>query len=787
MNYNDDVTITMELDERFDELFGENEIQTDSQEQDSSLGVQDSPIKDLKVAVLSLDWEITDQIMDRFNNEIDRQKEIWKHDKTILMFLQLLGGVGQYIRKKRDKAHHGSIGLLHSAYSSLEKVALTNGISEENKQRLFRIELNKFNELKRQIALEKTETPRKMELPLVEAMEIETPPETVIVAEMEEDNATDIPDSPVKNLKEIVESLDLEIKDQVLVRFNDEMNRLKHMWNEDRIALLFLQLIGGIGKYIQVKKEKANPKSMRLLCSACDSLEKVMVSQEISELEKDEIFIAELNAFNEFKKEIALEKTAVSERMEKRSDEMTMPQVPENEVTTEEDEVLPTMESHVLFNDEMPDQEDMIETQNEFIEEKFTLQDIPSQDTPAETEIVAIEEEINIGKTLDEEEYAPPEILISDTISEEDFTGEEKEINISDEVTEEPEFGPTIISADTFTEDSATNEEEISSKKKKGRRRFWLFGKRKKDTSVGIDEEIEQKLEIKDEEEELEFREVDKEGYITPEMTAQDIVVQDDVINEEEISIEDGIDKEEYIMPEMTTQDITVQDDMTDEEEIHVKEKTNEEAYSSFGMTTQNKSMMDETEQENTLQELTVQEADSTLETKMFQGFPQDKMATEDEEIDVSELAVLEQDDALQMPIEDACLLDYAEDQGGGMDFPELTYQDDQITEEIVDFDASAEDYGAIGVEDTDTPCETIEEEDIIPEMIAPAISGEYEENREEMVDFYQQSEDGLSRPEGTMTWTDEAFIHVLEEIKNTIQSEFSSLREELKLWREEK
>ena len=70
----------------------------DTTEQKSTFGEVDSPIKELKSIILSLDWEITDEIADDFVAEIDKLSEIWKADTTVTSFLQILRALGKYLR-----------------------------------------------------------------------------------------------------------------------------------------------------------------------------------------------------------------------------------------------------------------------------------------------------------------------------------------------------------------------------------------------------------------------------------------------------------------------------------------------------------------------------------------------------------------------------------------------------------------------------------------------------------------------------------------------------------------
>jgi hypothetical protein len=112
-------------------------------------------ISDLKSVVLALEWEITDQVMQKLGEEIAKLEVSCKEDKIILAFLQLLGSLGKYIQKKRAEAHPESINLLHSVYENLETVMLSQDLNDAAKKKMLVTQVNKYKVLKEQISVQK--------------------------------------------------------------------------------------------------------------------------------------------------------------------------------------------------------------------------------------------------------------------------------------------------------------------------------------------------------------------------------------------------------------------------------------------------------------------------------------------------------------------------------------------------------------------------------------------------------------------------------------------------------
>ena len=174
-------TFSEEVEDRLDDLFGEVEEVPDEsiEEAAAEVSVEETvaeasveeaaaeasveqavtdelnPLRDLKSTILSIDWEITDQNMAGFVEQIEQLKEHFKNDRIILMFLQLLGSLGEYIKTNKAESHPNSFKLLSSVFGRLENIAESTGLAESKKKRYLFIELNKYKQLKEEIATSK--------------------------------------------------------------------------------------------------------------------------------------------------------------------------------------------------------------------------------------------------------------------------------------------------------------------------------------------------------------------------------------------------------------------------------------------------------------------------------------------------------------------------------------------------------------------------------------------------------------------------------------------------------
>jgi hypothetical protein len=127
----------------------------------SAMDVENSTLKELKSIILSLEWEISEEVMTRLVEEIASLEKKHKNDKIAVAFFQLMGALGKYIQKKQADAHPDSIGLINSVYESLEQAMASRNMSEGEKKKMLMVELDKYKQLKEQIK----DAPKKKKAP----------------------------------------------------------------------------------------------------------------------------------------------------------------------------------------------------------------------------------------------------------------------------------------------------------------------------------------------------------------------------------------------------------------------------------------------------------------------------------------------------------------------------------------------------------------------------------------------------------------------------------------------
>ncbi len=245
---------------------------------------EESPICRLKSLILSIDWEITDEILMQFNEELAELRGIWAGEKINLVYVQALEKISKYIYQKKADSHPSAIKLLLTLYHNLEKIVSSLDLTEEQKKEILLEDVKRFESLKNHID-KASET--------VDGTPIFQP-------KIQKRAKNTYSENDMLNLKAIVLGIDWEITDQDLNELRQEVVRLEEKFADSRPKLILLQGIGTLGAYIKLKKSNAHADAFKLLHLFYENLEKIVVTPMNLEKEKAILFSV-VEKFNSFK------------------------------------------------------------------------------------------------------------------------------------------------------------------------------------------------------------------------------------------------------------------------------------------------------------------------------------------------------------------------------------------------------------------------------------------------------------------------------------------------------
>jgi hypothetical protein len=158
-------------------------------------------------------------------------------------------------------------------------------------------------------------------------------------AEEQEEPASGGP-SNLKKLKAIILSIDWEINDETMTSLKDQVELLKEELREDKVVVMFLRLLGSVGKYIKNNKANAHPGSIKLLNSVYENLENVILEDKLAENERERLLLGEVEAFKKLKDDIATRKAKIKKKKDTK-EETKIEKVPEEILESQDEEEEP--------------------------------------------------------------------------------------------------------------------------------------------------------------------------------------------------------------------------------------------------------------------------------------------------------------------------------------------------------------------------------------------------------------------------------------------------------------
>ena len=256
---------------------------------------ESSPLVRLKSIILSLDWEINDEILQELADEISSMESQWQGDKVAEVYLQGLNKLGAYIRLKGAYAHPNSIKLLLTFFYNFEKIISSQNITSEEITQLLTSDVRKFRILQYQI--------NQIEEESTLGIHSKTSKATLSNAPDSTSAATDY----TKQLKAAILSLDWEVTDESLKQFDTRLSQFQGMFAEDKPISVLVQGLQVLGDYIAEKRAESHPEAFVLLHSFNEALEQLVPTDQppLDPKAVQELLVDRVNRINTLKMLVA--------------------------------------------------------------------------------------------------------------------------------------------------------------------------------------------------------------------------------------------------------------------------------------------------------------------------------------------------------------------------------------------------------------------------------------------------------------------------------------------------
>ena len=288
----------------FDDLtrFAAESFETDEIDLFQYTSETDSPLAPLKAIVLTLDWEISDSILQDLADELTHLGPRWRDDKVASLYLQGLTKIGKYLRLRGAYAHPNAIKLLFTFFHNFETIISEPDITGEQINTILQNDVRKFRVLQYQINLSEQQSKEGGD----------ALPAGIGNAGQEEIGGGAASDT-LRNFKAAILELDWEIRKGSLENFENTLKTLAQEKAASKPATVLILGLQALGKYIEEERARAHPDAFNLLHAFHDGLDLILKRTADPSNRKvvQDILIDRVNRLNHLKKLIAPQESEV--------------------------------------------------------------------------------------------------------------------------------------------------------------------------------------------------------------------------------------------------------------------------------------------------------------------------------------------------------------------------------------------------------------------------------------------------------------------------------------------
>jgi hypothetical protein len=139
-----------EVKRRLDKIFSEDNLNMPAKKGRKNNQIV-YPIYKLKKIVLNLEWEITDDLMDQYIEQLNQLKETFKGDKHLMLLIKLQYVLGNLIRTRKGDTPHYGFKMLRTLFNSMNRIVSDKSLTKNIKQQIITKELERYHKLKKLI------------------------------------------------------------------------------------------------------------------------------------------------------------------------------------------------------------------------------------------------------------------------------------------------------------------------------------------------------------------------------------------------------------------------------------------------------------------------------------------------------------------------------------------------------------------------------------------------------------------------------------------------------------
>jgi hypothetical protein len=144
----------VEVEKRLDEIFsGETKISKDAKKAHKMMYIK--PLYNLKKILLSMEWEVTDDILSKYLNEIIQLQRLFQDNNFLRSLLQLQHIYGRFIKTYPDKIPLKTYKILYTLYGCMKNILGNQKLSDFEKKGIVEQEIQRYKNFRKYLTTTK--------------------------------------------------------------------------------------------------------------------------------------------------------------------------------------------------------------------------------------------------------------------------------------------------------------------------------------------------------------------------------------------------------------------------------------------------------------------------------------------------------------------------------------------------------------------------------------------------------------------------------------------------------
>jgi hypothetical protein len=152
-NFNEQ-KFNVEVEKRLDEIFSdETKISKNAKKAHKMMYI--NPLYNLKKILLSMEWEVTDDILSKYINEIIQLQRLFQDNNFLRSLLQLQHIYGRFIKTYPDKIPLKTYKILYTLYGCMKNILANKKLSDFEKTKIVKQEIQRYKNFRKYLTTSK--------------------------------------------------------------------------------------------------------------------------------------------------------------------------------------------------------------------------------------------------------------------------------------------------------------------------------------------------------------------------------------------------------------------------------------------------------------------------------------------------------------------------------------------------------------------------------------------------------------------------------------------------------